>query len=777
MDKATKAKLLQAAITKLKKSHGEDVLLDTTNPIKYEVIPSGSLLFDQATGIGGIALAKITEIYGENSVGKCLTKDTYIDTPQGLMTIEEIFNSEGEQTFTVTKTKPIVYPLYNEKGQIENTTHFTWNGKRKVLKITTRSGTEVKVTHNHPLRTLSTNCNIVWTKGQSLSIGDYLVLPFKNNPLKDEIPRGNLEAEFLGYLVADGAIHDNGSIRFSNTDPCVIERFDYIAKQLFNKVPSVYANHTRQFNSKDVPSFYERYSIRTFPLKSKDKDIPLVIRQADFNTRREFIRAYMELDSHLSSKGIEVVSASKELLTQLKYLLQADYNIISKLTIKPVQLEGWDEPKDYWRLHITGKSFERYLQYIGYRTKARLDIVNGIDAFSITLFDGLPNGSVLAEDFVNSLSFYENKQFNFKVKSLTSHFWYDLLETVKEGDGDQYLKNKITDLLENYFYDPIVAIEELPEKQSTFDFSMEHSASFIANGIASHNTSWAYSLCAQAQKKYPDRMVLYVDIESAVSLDYMQQFGVDISPDKFMIASPNSAEEGFDIMETMIDTGLFSLVIYDSVGASLTIDQIEKGMDQNTMASLAKKMSVGCNKIKNSVKVANTAVVFINQVYSSMAMYGSPTATKGGKALPYVASMRIQLSKRDLIASESNKEDVVGQAFRFKFIKNKLGKSYQEGGTILYFGKGFDQTYEVVDLAVQYGIIGKGGAWFNFEVPEKEGSSKMVPMKFQGKDKVLEYFRNDSMGFNYIKDIVIQKFSSSTSTTPVADEDGYGEED
>lgn len=70
MDKATKAKLLQAAITKLKKSHGEDVLLDTTNPIKYEVIPSGSLLFDQATGIGGIALAKITEIYGENSVGK-----------------------------------------------------------------------------------------------------------------------------------------------------------------------------------------------------------------------------------------------------------------------------------------------------------------------------------------------------------------------------------------------------------------------------------------------------------------------------------------------------------------------------------------------------------------------------------------------------------------------------------------------------------------------------------------------------------------------------------
>lgn len=659
MDKATKTKVLQAAISKLKKAHGEDVLLDTTKPVEYEVIPSGSLLFDQATGIGGIPMAKITEIFGENSVGKCLTKDTYIDTPQGVLTIEEIFKLNGEETLTTTKEKEISYPLYNEKGQVEDTTHFTWNGKRKILKITTQSGNEIKTTFNHPLRVL-TESGIVWVEGKDLKIDDFLVLPRKHLDLKLAEPVEDLEAELLGYLLAGAN---------------VIARYQEISSN-----PEELPNHAR------------------------DKRIPLSIRTGSFNRRREFIRAYVELEASVSSRHIEIISASKELLRQLKYILQADYDILS--TLKPVQLDIWEEPREFYRLTITGGSYLSYIEYIGFRTKGNLEA---------------------------------------------------LKETCQLEVGDSPTN-----------YDPITSIEEL-DPEPTFDFSMSNTASFIANGIASHNTSWAYSLCSQAQKKYPDRMVLYVDIEAAVSLDYMQQFGVDTSPERFMIASPNSAEEAFDIMETMVDTGLFSLVIYDSVGASLTTDQIEKGISQNTMASLAKRMSVGCNKMKNSAKEANTAVVFINQVYSSMSLYGNSTTTKGGKALPYTASLRIQLSKRDLINSDEDKEDIIGQVLKFKFVKNKVGKPYQEGETVLYFGKGFDQIYEIVDLAVQYGIIQKGGAWFNFEVPEKKGSKKMVPMKFQGKDKVLEYLRNDPMGFEYIKGLVTDRFS----TAKVVDENGY----
>lgn len=287
-------------------------------------------------------------------------------------------------------------------------------------------------------------------------------------------------------------------------------------------------------------------------------------------------------------------------------------------------------------------------------------------------------------------------------------------------------------------------------------------------------SSWAYSLCSQAQKTYPDRMVLYVDTEHSVVLDYMEQFGVDLSKDKLLFVAPDSIEQALDIMETMINTGLFSLVILDSVGASLSEDQIKKGIDENTMGSVAKRMSVGSNKIKNAASKAETAVVFINQVYSSMAMYGPQTTTKGGKALPYACAMRVQLNKRDLINSEEDKEKITGQALSFKFVKNKLGQPYVSGETVLYFGKGFDQIYEMVDLAIEFSIIRKGGAWFNLEVPEKKGSKKMVPMKFQGKNAVLEFFRNDQDSFEYIKNLVLQKFHSKIE--PVKDEDGYGED-
>lgn len=265
-------------------------------------------------------------------------------------------------------------------------------------------------------------------------------------------------------------------------------------------------------------------------------------------------------------------------------------------------------------------------------------------------------------------------------------------------------------------------------------------------------STWCFSACAQAQKAYPDKMILYIDIEQAVNLQYLQSFGVDISPDKFIFCQPSSAEEALTIMEEYVNTSLFSLAIYDSVGASLTLDQLEKGIDQATMGSLAKKMSVGLNKLKNSANTTETALVFVNQVYDKIgtfSAYGTPTETKGGKALKYTASARIQLAKRDLIASEDNKEIISGQVLSFKFVKNKLGQPYQKGETILYFGKGFDEFSEVTDLAIKFDYIHRGGAWFSFKT--KDGTD----MKLQGKASVISYLTNTSEDFQYYKDLVM----------------------
>ena len=199
---------------------------------------------------------------------------------------------------------------------------------------------------------------------------------------------------------------------------------------------------------------------------------------------------------------------------------------------------------------------------------------------------------------------------------------------------------------------------------------------------ASGKTTLASCLCANAQERYPDDMVLFVDIEHALDLDYMRSFGVNTDPEKFILAQPSSIEEALTIMEDMCESGLFSLIVLDSVGAALTEDQLAKGMDENTMGSLAKRMSVGTNKLKTVASDTNTAILFINQTYASMSMYGG-NVTKGGKALRYVASMRIQVSKKDLIASVDDKEEVVGQGLAYKFIKNKLAPPYKDRKSVV----------------------------------------------------------------------------------------------
>ena len=66
---------------------------------------------------------------------------------------------------------------------------------------------------------------------------------------------------------------------------------------------------------------------------------------------------------------------------------------------------------------------------------------------------------------------------------------------------------------------------------------------------ASGKTTLASCLCANAQERYPDDMVLFVDIEHALDLDYMRAFGVNTDPEKFILAQPSSIEEALTIEE------------------------------------------------------------------------------------------------------------------------------------------------------------------------------------------------------------------------------------
>jgi len=263
----------------------------------------------------------------------------------------------------------------------------------------------------------------------------------------------------------------------------------------------------------------------------------------------------------------------------------------------------------------------------------------------------------------------------------------------------------------------------------------------IYGGESSGKTTLITLISVQAQKKYPDSYVGVVDIEHAFNPAYANKLG--LNTDDMIFTQPDSAEEALDTMLSLISSGACSVVVLDSVGGLQTKAQLEKGIGEATMAEVARILSQTMPKIVKAAKRTDTAVIFINQIRSNIGAYTGPDITMGGKALKFFASLRIELKKREVLMQ---KEVPVGQRIRIRIAKNKVGTPFGVVDSDLYFGHGFDMQAEVIELAIDKGMIVQGGAWYTF------GENR-----FQGKAKVLEFLRADDTEYEKVKELVFNE--------------------
>jgi recombination protein RecA len=127
-------------------------------------------------------------------------------------------------------------------------------------------------------------------------------------------------------------------------------------------------------------------------------------------------------------------------------------------------------------------------------------------------------------------------------------------------------------------------------------------------------SSFCYSLAAEFQKAYPDKYIAYIDVEHALSLPYMADFGVNVDSDHLVFTQPSTAEEALEIYNELALSAACSLIILDSIGSMSTKAQLERGMDEKTMGAVAAVLGVAVNQIKDSCSKTQTTGVFINQV-------------------------------------------------------------------------------------------------------------------------------------------------------------------
>ncbi|WP_016829186.1 recombinase RecA [Ureaplasma urealyticum] len=231
----------------------------------------------------------------------------------------------------------------------------------------------------------------------------------------------------------------------------------------------------------------------------------------------------------------------------------------------------------------------------------------------------------------------------------------------------------------------------------------------IYGNESSGKTTIALQTIAECQKKGGTAVLL--DLEGSFDLNYAKSLKVDLT--KLIITQPQTGEQAFDMIETLIKTNSIDLIVVDSVAAMIPESEYQANMSEALMGAHARLMSKGLRKIQPLMNKSQTAIIFINQLREKInAFFGNPEMTTGGKALKFYASLRIETRKVDLIKEGINK---IGIKTKVTTVKNKLAPPLQTCFIDVFFGHGFDYDNEIIDFAIQYGILKKNGSWFYFD--------------------------------------------------------------
>lgn len=225
---------------------------------------------------------------------------------------------------------------------------------------------------------------------------------------------------------------------------------------------------------------------------------------------------------------------------------------------------------------------------------------------------------------------------------------------------------------------------------------------------SSGKTTLALHAIAEIQKQ--GGQAAFIDAEHALDPAYAKRIGVDT--ENLLIAQPDNGEQALEICETLVRSNAVDLIIVDSVAALVPQAEIDGDMGDSQMGLQARLMSQAMRKLTGIISKSRATVIFINQIRMKIGvMFGNPETTTGGNALKFYASVRLDIRR---IGQIKNGDTIAGNRTKVKIVKNKIAAPFRTAEFDVMYNEGISKTGDILDLAINYGVLEKAGAFIKY---------------------------------------------------------------
>ena len=255
------------------------------------------------------------------------------------------------------------------------------------------------------------------------------------------------------------------------------------------------------------------------------------------------------------------------------------------------------------------------------------------------------------------------------------------------------------------------------------------------------------------------RKVCFVDAENTFDVEWATKLGVKVEDLLLIKPQEQYAEQIFEIMRAVIETGEVGLIVLDSVAQLVSKQAFEEDIEKKTYGGIAMSLTKFCNIVVPLLGKYNCMCIMINQVREDLNNPYNTFITPGGRGFKHNCSVRLMFQQGDFLDvnyKHLNRgcENPAGNEVNVRIEKSKVCRSDRRlGYYTLNYLEGIDYINDMVDVLLQTGYIVQNGSYFTLvdaETGEVLCDEDGKEIKVQGRTNLYKRLKEDSKLYDLI---------------------------